>query len=216
MINALHSSKDEGTKQFMFNGLKFGWSTIKAMYYRECERAKQGLTRMVPKMKEVYIIRDSWTMLNVAPVKIMQQEQVMSEIFRYITEHPVACDSPSAAITLKYLEDCNKLCEKDFQRHERITDINSGVLKSIDEGFNFFVEWSDEILRNDPNFDHSSSLQRSFLAWQSYFISPLRLSGSAVESLFSQYKHNANRWLDAANFAMARAKLCATDSIKPP
>lgn len=76
MINALHSSKDEGTKQFTLNGIRFGWSTIKAMYYRECERAKQGLTRMVPKMKEVYIIRDSWTKLNVAPAKIMQVGKV--------------------------------------------------------------------------------------------------------------------------------------------
>ena len=37
-----------------------------------------------------------------------------------------------------------------------------------------------------------------------YFISPLRISGSAVESLFSQFKHNAGGKLDACNHATAR------------
>lgn len=72
----------------------------------------------------------------------------MSELFHYITEHPEACDALSANITLKYLEACNKLFERGFLNHETITDMNSGVLKAIDEGFHFFVEWSNEILRN--------------------------------------------------------------------
>jgi len=51
--------------------------------------------------------------------------------------------------------------------------------------------------------------------YPTYFISPLRLSGSAVESLFSQYKHNAGGKLDSANYSTARAahlvKQCVTD-----
>ena len=39
---------------------------------RECGRADRGVARMVPKLREVHIIRDSWTKLNVAPAKIMQ------------------------------------------------------------------------------------------------------------------------------------------------
>ena len=31
-----------------------------------------GLARMVPKLRETHIIRDSWTKLNVKPAKIMQ------------------------------------------------------------------------------------------------------------------------------------------------
>lgn len=42
------------------------------MFTRECERADKGVARMVPKLREVHIIRDSWTKLNVAPAKIMQ------------------------------------------------------------------------------------------------------------------------------------------------
>ena len=44
-----------------------------------------------------------------------------------------------------------------------------------------------------------------FKTYPSYFISPLRLSGSAVESLFGQYKHTAGGKLDAVNYANARA-----------
>jgi hypothetical protein len=72
MINALHTSKKSGTKEFTFNGTTFGWDTILSMYQRECDRVNKGLTRMVPKMKEVFVIRDSWTELNVTPAKIMQ------------------------------------------------------------------------------------------------------------------------------------------------
>jgi hypothetical protein len=44
-----------------------------------------------------------------------------------------------------------------------------------------------------------------FSRFPDYFISPLRLSGSSVESLFSQYKFNAGGKLDAANYSSARA-----------
>ena len=72
MINALFSSRVGGTKSFVFDDVEYGWNTIVAMYGRECERVKQGLTRMVPRLKEIHIIRDSWTKLNVTPAKIMQ------------------------------------------------------------------------------------------------------------------------------------------------
>lgn len=43
------------------------------------------------------------------------------------------------------------------------------------------------------------------MEYPGYFISPLRVSGSAVETLFSQYKYNAGGKLDAVNYATARA-----------
>jgi len=74
MINALFSSKPDGTKLFKRgqHHSTFGWDSIIAMYQREVGRAKQRLTRMVPRLKEVHIVRDSWTKLNVSPAKIMQ------------------------------------------------------------------------------------------------------------------------------------------------
>lgn len=44
-----------------------------------------------------------------------------------------------------------------------------------------------------------------FCNYPGYFVSPLRLSGSAVESLFSQYKYNAGGKLDSSNYITSRA-----------
>ena len=66
MINALFSSKSNGTKSFTIDDTTFGWDSV-VLYERECTRVKEGKTRMVPKLKEVHIIRDSWTKLNVSP-----------------------------------------------------------------------------------------------------------------------------------------------------
>ena len=38
-----------------------------------------------------------------------------------------------------------------------------------------------------------------------YFVSPLRLSGSAIESVFRQFKFNVGGKLDATNYRVARA-----------
>ena len=49
---------------------------------------------------------------------------------------------------------------------------------------------------------------RAFSEWfletyPTYFISPLQISGSAIESLFSQYKHAAGGKLDSVNYTKA-------------
>lgn len=50
------------------------------------------------------------------------------------------------------------------------------------------------------------SFCESFLnKYPGYFVSPLRVSGSAVETLFSQFKHSSGGKLDAANYPVARA-----------
>jgi len=38
MINALHSSRIGGTKNFLLNGSEFGWQAIIDLYKRECGR----------------------------------------------------------------------------------------------------------------------------------------------------------------------------------
>lgn len=71
MINALFSSKSGGTKLFQHGKDKspFGWTTIDK---RDVNRAREQQTRMIPRLKEVHVLRDSWTKLNVSPAKIMQ------------------------------------------------------------------------------------------------------------------------------------------------
>ena len=73
MINALFASQVGGTRNFCdASGIQFGWKAIMDMYSRECQRREKEQTRMIPKLRESYILRDSWTKLNVAPAKIMQ------------------------------------------------------------------------------------------------------------------------------------------------
>ena len=72
MINALYSSKHAGSKAFKLNGVEFGWQAIVDLWQRECARRENGNARMVPKLRESRVLRDSWTKLNVAPAKIMQ------------------------------------------------------------------------------------------------------------------------------------------------
>jgi len=51
----------------------------------------------------------------------------------------------------------------------------------------------------------------SRLSPREIFVSPLRMSGSSIESLFSQFKHNAGGKLDACNYARCAhlVKQCA-------
>ena len=46
-----------------------------------------------------------------------------------------------------------------------------------------------------------------------YFVSPIRLTGSAVESLFAQYKYTTGGKLDAANYSVARAAFLTKQAI---
>lgn len=75
MIAALHSSRPQGTKSFEQNGVTFGWMSIQKMWERDLRRTNPVMGRQLtslPGMKESYILRDSWTRLNVKPAKIMQ------------------------------------------------------------------------------------------------------------------------------------------------
>lgn len=46
-----------------------------------------------------------------------------------------------------------------------------------------------------------------------YFLSPLRISGSAVETLFGQYKYMSSNKLDAANYATCRSKYLTKQAV---
>ena len=70
MINALFSSQSGRTKNFCDNNKTN--LVILDLYSRECSRRDSGSARMVPKLRESFVLRDSWTKLNVMPAKIMQ------------------------------------------------------------------------------------------------------------------------------------------------
>ena len=48
-----------------------------------------------------------------------------------------------------------------------------------------------------------------------HFVSPLRVSGSAVETLFSQFKYAAGGKLDAASYSTARAACLVQRAVAP-
>ena len=54
-------------------------------------------------------------------------------------------------------------------------------------------------------YGFSSFVQTFLEEFPDYFISPVRLSGSAVETLFSQLKHTAGGKLSSVNYVTARA-----------
>lgn len=72
MVSALYSSREGKSKCFYLEGVRFGWSTIVDMFTREANRARSGVPRRVPGLRESYVYRDVWTRLNVKPAKIMQ------------------------------------------------------------------------------------------------------------------------------------------------
>lgn len=78
-----------GTKLFKLDGTEFGWKSVIDMYTRECARRAAGKARMVPRLRESYVMRDAWTKLNVAPAKIMQVHvcihYFINIVVRYIT-----------------------------------------------------------------------------------------------------------------------------------
>ena len=58
------------------------------------------------------------------------------------------------------------------------------------------------------------ALTKHFLkSYPGYFLSPLQISGSAVESLFGQYKYMPGSKLDPANYATCRSKYLAKQAV---
>ena len=66
---------------------------------------------------------------------------------------------------------------------------------------NHFTAW--DLLRIDV-YGFKAFCKWFLHAYPGYFVSPLRISGSAVESIFSQYKHIAGGKLDSVNYSNSR------------
>ncbi len=177
--------------------------------------------RCVQGLLESFIQRDSWTRLNVKPSKIMQQDQVLMELY----SHGHASNDLAALATYNYLKACNLLFEHGLLSKEPVYSVNSTVVQNIKTGYAYFEHWCDEILSNT---DEKSLRIKQFLAWQTwdllrlcvhgaislvqdfttrhpgYFVVLSRVNGSAVESLFSQLKYATSGKLSSVNYAWAR------------
>lgn len=91
MVSALFQSRPPergGTRNFTIGACVFGWTVIEDLYGREISRIRAGQCSRVPKLKESYIRRDSWTRLNVLPSKAMQ---VYFVVFKELHVHVHVC-----------------------------------------------------------------------------------------------------------------------------
>ena len=70
---------------------------------------------------------------------------MLSELYNYCQQTPAASDSSSTKLTLSYLEACSKIFEEGLLSHDKVKMPDCQVIKNIEDGFNFFTGWLDEI-----------------------------------------------------------------------
>lgn len=86
----------------------------------------------------------------------------------------------------------------------------SGFVLFVDINFIFNIAWDN--LRIDVH-GFCALCKYFFDNHPGYFLSPLRISGSAVETLFGQYKYMAGAKLDASNYSSCRSKYLAKQAV---
>ena len=77
----------------------------------------------------------------------MQQKDVLTELYSYISSDPKPPDLKQTECTLKYLEACNLLFENGLLSHNKVSSKERQVLLNIKEGYNFFSTWLDQVYR---------------------------------------------------------------------
>ncbi|MCP3665313.1 MAG: hypothetical protein GY696_22915, partial [Gammaproteobacteria bacterium] len=214
-INALFNSSPRRSKLLRFHPddpMYFGWISIVQMYSREQSRKKRGSTGVIPFLRKDFIVRDPWTKLNVQPAKIMQSDNVIAELSAYSAEcrgsgHPdLGCER-----VVEYLSALRLIFGRGFIGKELITSSNCPVMQNLTDGFEYFKAW----FRNwegHPGFTPLSPREKRFLSYitfdllrlciygmrklaETFFalcpercIVPMFVSGSPVESIFSQVR----------------------------
>ena len=103
----------------------------------------------------------------------------------------------------------------------------------MQEGMSYLYDWRDDVIRRFDVNSLTNPKQKAFLAWQTwelmriaygglkglsddvlqehptYRILPKRINGSAMETLFSQFKYLTSSKLTAVNYPTARAAYLA-------
>lgn len=125
----------------------------------------------------------------------------------------------------------------DLCAKKPVFDELSPVLESIETGFKYFETWLNEIKACNAQFTLTAT-HSQFLSWQTYdllrvcvfgirglirdfklyhrggyFLVLSRITGSAVESLFSQMKYSAGGKLSSVNFAAASSSVIIRSNI---
>jgi len=84
---------------------------------------------------------------------------VISELQEYASELPATEKSVSdqTISTVEYLKACNKIFERGvLAKKGFIKDSSSSLIRSMEDGFNFFTNWLDEKLMQGKLFVHGN------------------------------------------------------------
>ena len=139
-------------------------------------------------------------------------------------------EKEETALVRDYLMACNKIFERGLLSHDKITTEDLHVIENIEEGYRYFEKWW-ESLDQGGDFNPTSTEERRFISWQTwdllrvtvfgfigftrnflmqnqhYYVLPLKINGSAAETLFSQFKFETNHKLTSVNYASARSRV---------
>lgn len=171
MVGQLYNSRSSGTKLFRKNDVEFGWKSIIDIYYHDIDNAKQNRSLSVPGLKKDFIVRDSWTRLNVTPSKIMQQQNMINALKIHKS------NDKSAVMVSEYLSALNLIFERGILSDSFIRGMDSETLKNINDGQKFFTDWKAEILKNNKSYKFADAKQKSFLAWQTFDLQLIMVCG---------------------------------------
>lgn len=79
--------------------------------------------------------------------------------------------------------------------------------------FHFCVNAAWDNLRIDV-YGFATFCEWFFKEYPSYYVVPIRITGSAVETLFAQYKYLSGNKLDAVNYTTARSKYICKKKVE--
>eukprot|EP00733_Pompholyxophrys_punicea_P001526 Pompholyxophrys_punicea_v1_NODE_795_length_1280_cov_4.899756.p1 type:complete len:237 gc:universal NODE_795_length_1280_cov_4.899756:399-1109(+) len=142
--------------------------------------------------------------------KILQQRNFIAELSEYARSVPRPGDNKNILKTIQFLEACENIFEQGILSHAHVNSMDHAVVKNIRSGMKFFSNWANSLTAEGKNIHDLHQVE--FLSWQTwdllrlmvtgflsfladffqkfpgYYIIPVRLNGSAIETLFSQTK----------------------------
>jgi hypothetical protein len=189
MIAQLYASRPRGTKSFEKDNVQFGWSAIQSVYQWNLEQAQLGNPLPVPGLKLAYIVRDSWTRLNVRPAKIMQQQSMIAALKILADRTSNAGSKASIQMTVNFLEACNNLFESGILSNEVVKQQDTTILGNMKKGLHFFETWLTNLLSDNQEYNPNDSKQKLFLAWQTWDLMRITVYGflGFCEEFFEKY-----------------------------
>ncbi len=160
---------------------------------------------------------------------------MLTELYEHVHQSS-SNDCDSTNLARDYLIACSKVFERGILSNNKITVDDKKIMENIQEGYAYFETWWEQ-LKAGGDFIPNNSQERRFLSWQTwdllritvfgfqglvssfldkhpeYYIYPLKVNGSAVETLFSQFKFETNSKLTSANYASARSRVLMKKDI---